>query len=265
MRETPDSVWLSLRSEASKLSDKEPQMAGFVEQHILRHNSFSEAIVFCLASQTHHPSISFETIAQVFHEVIQSEPQILFDLCLDLRAYLQRDAACENLLMPLVYFKGFKALQIQRISHKLWTQGRRFLALFLQSQVASKFSVDIHPGATLGSGIMLDHATGIVIGETTVIGNNVSILHSVTLGGVGSESGNRHPKVESGVMISAGAKVLGNVSVGRGAKIGAGSLVIESVKPHSTVVGVPAKVVGENQKEIPALEMNQHLQIASPD
>ena len=139
------------------------------------------------------------------------------------------------------------------------------MALFLQSQVAAKFSVDIHPGATLGSGIMLDHATGLVIGETTVIGNDVSILHSVTLGGVGSKSGNRHPKIESGVMISAGAKVLGNVSVGRGAKIGAGSLVIESVKPHSTVVGVPAKVVGENQKEIPALEMNQHLQIASPD
>ena len=261
MTEVPDSVWASLRSEAKKLSDQEPQLSDFIEQHVLNHNSLSEAIVFCLASQIQHSSISFDVIAQVFKEVLQSEPQILFYSCLDLKAYVQRDAACEQLLMPLIFFKGFKALQVQRISHQLWNKGRRFLALFLQSRVAAQFSVDIHPGASIGSGIMLDHATGLVVGETAVIGDNVSILHSVTLGGIGSESGNRHPKIGSGVLIAAGAKVLGNISVGKGAKIGAGSLVMDSVKPYSTVVGVPAKVVGENKNEIPALEMNQHSQI----
>jgi serine O-acetyltransferase len=264
MLETPDSVWESLRLEASNLCDQEPQMEEFLEQHVLNHCSLSEALVFCLASQIQHSSISLDVITQVFLEVLQSEPQILFDSCLDLKAYVERDAACDKLLMPLVYFKGFKALQVQRISHRLWNQGRHFLALFLQSQVAAKFAVDIHPGASLGSGIMLDHATGLVIGETTVIGDDVSILHSVTLGGVGSESGDRHPKIGSGVLISAGAKVLGNVCIGKGAKIGAGSLVIDSVKPYSTVVGVPAKVVGENKNEMPALEMNQHFQIISP-
>ena len=161
--------------------------------------------------------------------------------------------------MPILYFKGFQALQLYRVAHWLWLQGRNHLALYLQSQISEVFAVDIHPGAQIGSGIMIDHASGLVIGETAIVGNDVSILHSVTLGGSGCIKGSRHPTIGNGVMISAGAKILGNVMVGDGVKIGAGSLVLESVPPHVTVAGVPAKIVGAPREAAPALEMDQYL------
>jgi len=171
----------------------------------------------------------------------------------------ERDSACTTLAVPFLYFKGFHALQTHRIAHWLWQQGRHSLALFFQNRMSVVFGVDIHPAAQLGYGLMLDHATGLVIGETTVIGNNVSILQSVTLGGTGKEGGDRHPKVGDGVLISAGAKILGNICIGEGAKVGAGSVVLHAVPPHTTVAGVPAKVVGTPNTDQPALDMNHEF------
>jgi serine O-acetyltransferase len=160
------------------------------------------------------------------------------------------------LCTPFLYFKGFHALQTHRIGHWLWNHGRESLALFFQNQMSVEFGVDIHPAARLGHGIMLDHATGVVIGETAVVGNNVSILQSVTLGGTGKDEGDRHPKIGDGVLISAGAKILGNIRVGDGAKVGAGSVVLENVPAHTTVAGVPARIVGRPSSDQPALEMD---------
>ena len=167
-----------------------------------------------------------------------------------------RDSACTELSVPFLYFKGFHALQTHRVTHWLWEQGRESLALFFQNRMSAEFGVDIHPAAQLGYGIMLDHATGLVIGETAVVGNNVSILQSVTLGGTGKDEGDRHPKICDGVLISAGATILGNICVGEGAKVGAGSVVLEAVPPHTTVAGVPAKIVGRPSTEQPAMEMD---------
>ncbi|NND69077.1 MAG: serine O-acetyltransferase, partial [Halioglobus sp.] len=161
-----------------------------------------------------------------------------------------------ELYVPFLYFKGFHALQTHRVAHCLWQNGRESLALFFQNRMSAEFGVDIHPAAQLGSGILLDHATGVVIGETAVVGNNVSILQSVTLGGTGKDEGDRHPKIGDGVLISAGAKILGNIRVGEGAKIGAGSVVLEDVPPHTTVAGVPAKIVGRPASDSPALDMD---------
>ena len=177
----------------------------------------------------------------------------------DLTAVFDRDSACESFHLPLLYFKGFHALQLHRVANWLWSQNRRSLALLMQSRASMKFGVDIHPAARFGVGIMLDHATGLVVGETAVVGNQVSILQSVTLGGTGKEHGDRHPKIGDGVLISAGAKILGNIAVGEGAKIGAGSVVLRDVPPHTTVAGVPAKVVGKPDSDLPALNMNHEI------
>ena len=198
-------------------------------------------------------------------EALQADPSIGQSIRSDIRASFERDAAFDRHLTPILYYKGFQALQLQRVAHWLWLQGRKTLALFFQNQVSETFAVDIHPGAQMGSGIMLDHATGLVIGETAVIGDNVSILHSVTLGGSGCKGGNRHPRVGNGVMISAGAKILGNINIGNGVKIGAGSLVLEDVPHHVTVAGVPAKIVGKPREDSPALEMDQSLPAEKAD
>jgi serine O-acetyltransferase len=174
----------------------------------------------------------------------------------DLKAVVERDSACHELYIPFLYFKGFHSLQTHRVAHWLWTHGRESLALFFQNRMSTEFGVDIHPAARLGSGIMLDHATGLVIGETAVVGDNVSILQSVTLGGTGKDEGDRHPKIGDGVLISAGAKILGNIRVGAGAKVGAGSVVLEDVPEHTTVAGVPAKIVGKPLSDQPALDMD---------
>lgn len=198
-------------------------------------------------------------IGQVLDQALSSDDGIVESVCKDLIAYRTRDPACNEYSIPLLYMKGFHALQAYRISHWLWRQDRKPLALFLQNRISSVFDVDIHPAARIGSGIMIDHATGVVIGETSVIGDDVSLLHAVTLGGCGSAEGARHPKIADGVLISAGAKVLGNISVGAGAKIAAGSLVLEDVAPHTTVAGVPAKTVGRPIEAQPALGMNQQI------
>jgi serine O-acetyltransferase len=189
-------------------------------------------------------------------EALESDASIREAVRADLQAVEDRDSACHELYIPFLYFKGFHALQTQRVSHWLWSHGRESLALFFQNRMSTEFGVDIHPAARMGRGIMLDHATGLVIGETAVVGNNVSILQSVTLGGTGKDEKDRHPKIGDGVLISAGAKILGNICVGEGAKVGAGSVVLENVPAHTTVAGVPAKVVGRPSSDQPALEMD---------
>jgi serine O-acetyltransferase len=174
----------------------------------------------------------------------------------DLRAVRERDPACRSYLQPFLYFKGFVALEASRVAHSLWKQGREILAFHLQNRISEILQVDIHPAACLGLGLFLDHATGIVIGETTVIGDRVSILQSVTLGGNGKERGNRHPKIGRGVLISVGAKILGNIRVGEEARIAAGSVVLNDVPAHTTVAGVPARIVRGPACIEPAMAMD---------
>lgn len=257
---TSSNLWSSLKDEAKYLAQGEPILASLFNTTILRHDSLSCALSFLLASKLDSISVP----ALVLREVIQesmSDPSsgIVTDIENDILAIRERDAACESLTTPLLFFKGFHALQTYRVAHWLWNNGRESLALYLQGQMSIAFSVDIHPAAKIGSGIMLDHATGLVVGETCIIEDNVSILQSVTLGGTGKEHGDRHPKIRSGVLIGAGAKILGNIEVGEGAKIGAGSVVLESVRAHTTVAGVPAKEVGRNTEAEPALGMDHNI------
>ena len=254
-----DPIWATMLEEARQASTEEPLMADFFATNILAHADLHTALSFNLARQLLSSSMSVDDIAGVISQALQTDNSIGHSVRLDIEAAFERDAACDRYLTPMLYFKGFQALQLQRVAHWLWRQGRKAMALFFQNQISETFAVDIHPGAQMGSGIMIDHATGLVIGETAVVGDNVSILHSVTLGGSGCQGGNRHPKIGNGVMISAGAKILGNISIGEGVKVGAGSLVLDPVPAHVTVVGVPAKIVGTPRESSPALEMDQRL------
>ncbi|MEJ6539595.1 MAG: serine O-acetyltransferase [Halioglobus sp.] len=252
---TTDSMWQRIRTEAAKQASEEPILASFLHATILNHTQLELALSFHLASQLATPDVSSLLLRKVIMEAFESDASIQTAVRADLQAVEDRDSACHELYIPFLYFKGFHALQTYRIAHWLWTTGRESLALFFQNRMSTTFSVDIHPAATLGEGILLDHATGLVIGETAVVGKNVSILQSVTLGGTGKDEGNRHPKIGDGVLISAGAKILGNICVGAGAKVGAGSVVLEDVPAHTTVAGVPAKIVGRPASDQPALEM----------
>jgi serine O-acetyltransferase len=252
---TTDSMWQRIRTEAAKQASEEPILASFLHATILNHTRLELALSFHLASQLATPDVSSLLLRKVIMEAFESDASIQTAVRADLQAVEDRDSACHELYIPFLYFKGFHALQTYRVAHWLWTTGRESLALFFQNRMSTTFSVDIHPAATLGQGILLDHATGLVIGETAVVGKNVSILQSVTLGGTGKDEGNRHPKIGDGVLISAGAKILGNICVGEGAKVGAGSVVLEDVPAHTTVAGVPAKIVGRPASDQPALEM----------
>ena len=254
-----DPIWHRIREEATQSRTREPHLASFLESAVLEHSNLNSALSFNLARQLSCSSMPAAEMDKVIAMVLQADANIERSIRLDMQAVFDRDAACDDYLSPLLFFKGFQALQLYRIGHWLWTHDRRELALYFQNQISETFAVDIHPGAQIGSGIMLDHATGLVIGETAVVGDNVSILHAVTLGGSGAQGGDRHPKIGNGVMIAAGAKILGNINVGAGVKVGAGSLVLESIPDHVTVVGVPAKIVGAPREHDPALEMNQAI------
>lgn len=257
---TSGNLWPSLQAEAEKLAQDEPILASFFNTTILRHDSMSSALSFLLASKLESINVPSMVLREVFDEAMEdADSGIVPRIERDILAIKERDAACDCLTTPLLFFKGFHALQTHRIANWLWKQGRESLALYLQGQVSMAFGVDIHPAAQIGSGIMLDHATGLVVGETCVIEDNVSILQSVTLGGTGKEHGDRHPKIRRGVLIGAGAKILGNIEVGEGAKIGAGSVVLEAVEAHTTVAGVPAKVVGRHRESEPALVMDHNI------
>ena len=252
----PDPVWDRIRSETEKHAQEEPILASFLHSTILNHKTMECALSFHLASQLDSPTVTSLLLREVMLQALQKDTSTREAARADLLAVVDRDSACHELYIPFLYFKGFHALQSHRIAHWLWHNGRQSMALFFQNRVSVKFGVDIHPAATLGKGIMLDHATGLVIGETAEVGDNVSILQSVTLGGTGKDEGDRHPKIGNGVLISAGAKILGNIRVGEGAKVGAGSVVLEEVPPHTTVAGVPAKIVGRPATDAPALDMN---------
>jgi serine O-acetyltransferase len=244
---------------------KEPILASFLYATILNHDNLESALSFHLAHKLDSTTASALLLREVIENAFNSCSDIGDSIRADLLAIEERDSACESLAIPFLFFKGFHALQTHRVAHCLWQSGRQSMALFFQNKMSAEFAVDIHPGATIGQGIMLDHATGVVIGETAVVGNNVSILQSVTLGGTGKEQGDRHPKVGDGVLISAGAKILGNIRIGEGAKVGAGSVVLQEVPPHTTVAGVPAKVVGRPATAQPALEMDHALPCEGSD
>ncbi len=254
-----DQLWSAMAEEARTFGGNEPVLASFYHANILNHDNFAAALSFHIAAKLGCDSVPAMLIRDVFHQAFERDPTIVEAAVADICAHYDRDPACDHYGMPFLYFKGFQAIQAHRIAHWLWQQGRESLSLFLQNRIATVFDVDIHPAARIGRGIMVDHATGVVIGETAVVGNNVSMLHSVTLGGCGSGRGPRHPHIEDGVLIAAGAKVLGNITVGEGAKIAAGSVVLNPVAAHTTVAGVPAKPVGRLSREIPALNMDQNI------
>jgi serine O-acetyltransferase len=256
MPEIDDPVWQRIQAETRQHAQDEPILASYLHATIINHRRIELALSFHLAIQLDSPAASSLLLREVMLEAFQDDPHILDAVRADLLAVLDRDSATHELYIPFLYYKGFHSLQTHRVAHWLWQRGRQSLALFFQNRMSSKFGVDIHPAARFGHGIMLDHATGLVVGETAVVGNNVSILQSVTLGGTGKEDGDRHPKICDGVLISAGAKILGNICVGQGAKVGAGSVVLHPVPPHTTVAGVPAKVVGTPASEQPALDMD---------
>ncbi len=260
-----DPLWQEIREQVAEDVRREPVLAGFLRATILDHERFEDALGSMLAAKLAGPNLDAAQIREVIDEAIDKSPRISESARADLRAVRDRDPACAGPAEPLLYFKGFHAIQSYRVAHWLWREGRRALALHLQSRISEVFGVDVHPAARIGSGILVDHGTSVVIGETAVVGDDVSMLHEVTLGGTGKQTGDRHPKVGRGVLISAGAKILGNVTVGEGAKVGAGSVVLEDVPPHTTVVGVPARVVGKPSSEQPALEMDHKLPGTSGD
>lgn len=254
-----DNLWLRMRQEACLDVQQEPILSNYYFSSILCHNSLISALSNHLSTKLGNQSLPIETLYDLFMSVIDCE--IILSVESDLRAAKERDPACISFVHCFLNFKGFLACQAHRIAHKLWSQGRKTLALLIQNRVSEVFAVDIHPGAKIGRGILLDHATGVVVGETAVIGDDVSILHNVTLGGTGRESGVRHPSIGNGVLIGAGTCVLGNVRIGDGAKIGAGSVVLKAVPPRTTVVGNPARLIGGKENpirldEIPSLTMD---------
>ncbi|MEQ8407706.1 MAG: serine O-acetyltransferase [Gammaproteobacteria bacterium] len=253
-------LWQTLRTEAQEVIKQEPLLASYVYACVLNHDSLEGALSFILAYKLTDDVMPAVTVRELFEQAFAGSPTLIEEAILDLKAVYERDAATNTYLPVILYLKGFQSIQVHRLAHFLWKNGRRDLAQFIQSRNSEVFGVDIHPACVMGKGIMFDHATGIVIGETTVIDDNVSILQQVTLGGTGNEQGDRHPKIKSGVLIAAGAKVLGNITIGEGAKIGAGSVVLKDVEPHTTVVGVPARSVGKAcTDETPSQTMNQNV------
>ena len=252
-----DPVWNTIRREAEEVVRAEPLMASLVHAGILHHLSLERALSYRVAQKLASPEMSELILREICDEAYQSDDSLGAAARSDILAVFDRDPACHRYLQPLLFFKGFQALQCYRIGHWLWQQRRRDMAYFIQMRTSEVFGVDIHPGARMGNGIMMDHAHSIVIGETAQVGDNVSMLHSVTLGGTGKEDGDRHPKIGDGVLIGAGAAVLGNIRVGGCSRIAAGSVVLQDVPPCKTVAGVPAHVVGEAGCAEPSKSMNQ--------
>nr|WP_215763136.1 serine O-acetyltransferase [Acetobacter sp. P1H12_c] len=252
-----DLLWQEMVEQACVCHD--PLVRGLLATGIRSHADFASALAALLGRKLGDRSVAADALAELVKESFDAQPEIVCAAAADMVAIRERDPACPDYVTPFLFFKGFHAVQSYRVAHWLWRAGRRHLALHLQSRGSELFGVDIHPAARLGRRILFDHGTGIVVGETSIIEDDVSILQEVTLGGTGKHSGDRHPKVRRGVLIGAGAKVLGNIEVGEGAKIGAGSIVLESVPPFTTVVGNPARKVGTRHSGMPALSMDQML------
>lgn len=254
---TIDPVWDAVTSGARQVAQMEPSLANLIYSNVLNHDSFESALAHRLAERLDHRDVSADLIRQAFHDALEIRPEIGAEARADLAATLERDPALHKAVDGFLYFKGFHAIQTHRFAHTLWGGGRRDFALYLQSRSSAVFQVDINPAARIGRGIMLDHATGFVVGETATIGDNVSILQGVTLGGTGKSEEDRHPKIGNGVLIGAHSTVLGNIRVGDCARIGAGSVVVKEVPPRVTVAGVPAKIIGMAGNAQPASVMDQ--------
>lgn len=254
-----DPIWRSVRDEATEAVNRDPLLAAFLYSTILNQETLEDAVIHRLAERLAHQDLGADLIRQSFRAMSKAEPSWSSIVRVDIQAYYDRDPACDRFMMPVLYFKGFHAVQTHRLAHWLYNEGRRDFAFYLQSRSSSVFQTDINPAARIGKGIFIDHATGLVVGETAVIENDVSILHGVTLGGTGKAGGDRHPKIRHGVLIGAGAKILGNIEIGHCAKIAAGSVVLAPVPANKTVAGVPARVVGESGCKNPARQMDQLL------
>lgn len=254
-----DPIWDAIRAEAKSEAEKEPILSSFLFASILSHNCLERALGFVLANRLQDPTLLAAQILDIFDNVIMNDRGIQHSIRLDLQAFKDRDPACASYSWALLYLKGYHSLQSYRVAHALWKHGRKVLALALQSRISEVFAVDIHPAAKIGEGILLDHATGVVIGETAVVGNKVSLMQGVTLGGTGKEVGDRHPKIGQGALIGAGATILGNITVGEGAMIAAGSVVLKNVPPHCMAVGNPAKIICLLEEEDPSLTMKHDV------
>lgn len=255
--ELVDPLWARVRTEAEAAAEREPALATFLFGSVTSLHSLEEAVAARVAARLDHPDMPMAIIRQAYHDAIVGDPSIGVSIRCDINAVLERDPAAGRALEPLLYFKGFHALQAHRLAHWLWTEGRKDFALYLQSRSSAVFQTDIHPAARIGKGVFIDHATGLVVGATATVDDDVSMLQDVTLGGTGKETGDRHPKVGRGVMIGAGAKILGNIEIGHHSRIAAGSVVLAAVPPCTTVAGVPAKIVGEAGCPEPARSMDQ--------
>lgn len=255
-----DPVWTRIRTEAESIVVNEPLMASLVHAGVLHHATLEKSLSYRMALKLASGEMSESILRDLADEAYRADPALGRAARADLMAVFERDPACHRVVTPLLFFKGFQAVQSYRLAHWLWKNDRQDMAYFIQMRTSEAFGIDIHPNARIGSGLMIDHAHSIVIGETAVVGDNVSMLHSVTLGGTGKEDDDRHPKIGNGVLIGAGAKILGNITVGNCSRVAAGSVVLQEVPPCKTVAGVPAKVVGEAGCSEPALSMDQLLE-----
>ncbi len=254
-----DPVWDQITTEAKAAVKDEPLLGGLVHSSLLHHETIEAALAYRMSLKLASIEMPEQMVREICDWAYRSDPELAMAARADIVAVYERDPACDRFILPMLFFKGFQAIQAHRVAHWLWQNDRRDMGRFFQMRVSEVFGVDIHPAARMGKGIMIDHAHSIVIGETAVVGDNVSMLHSVTLGGTGKEEEDRHPKIGDGVLIGAGAKVLGNIKVGRCSRIAAGSVVLEEVPACKTVAGVPARIVGEAGCEQPSVAMDQLL------
>ena len=260
-----DPIWSAIRREAQETVDRDPILAAFIYGTILNEGTLEEAVSHRISSRLDHPDIPAHLLRQTYDEMLADMPGVAQMIRADIQAVYDRDPACTRFMEPVLYFKGFHALQTHRLAHWLWKKGRRDFALYIQSRSSAVFQTDINPATRIGQGIFLDHATGLVVGETAVIEDDVSILQGVTLGGTGKESGDRHPKIRHGSLIGSGAKILGNIEVGCCSKVAAGSVVLADVPAHTTVAGVPARVIGETKCKEPSRVMDQSIDSSVED
>jgi serine O-acetyltransferase len=256
MSSSEDGFWEHIQVEARRDTEREPLLASFLYASVLRHPDLESALSVILANKLQTSDLPAIVMRDLIEESLAGDESIRASIRADLLAARTRDPAARGYAQPFLYYKGFHALQAYRVAHWFWEQGRVALAAHVQNRISEAFGVDVHPAARIGSGVLIDHGTSVVIGETAIVEDNVSLLHEVTLGGTGKETGDRHPKVRRGVLIGAGAKILGNIEIGTGAKVGAGSVVLRDVPPHTTVAGIPARVVGRCTVAEPALEMD---------
>jgi serine O-acetyltransferase len=255
----PPPVWAALRNEAERAAVSEPALASLINAVVLAHDSMGHALSYQIARKLSDMELRAMSAREIAEQAYHSDPSLLAAAEADLRAVFERDPACKGYLQPFLFFKGFLALQTYRVAHWLWGQGREHMALYLQSRTSELAQVDIHPAAQIGSGVFFDHGTGIVVGETAVVGDDVSMLHGVTLGGTGAQRGDRHPKIGKGVLLGAGAKVLGDIEIGAYAKIASGSVVLRAVPAGCTAAGVPARIINCPTCEEPARSMDHTL------